>query len=105
MAGPSVCVLPISTYADFCVVFAVITFVLIIVVPMMPDTRHGHVPDGVGVPLDVEFAKDVETFPAWLRFTIYLRCSGWLVSLLVSALVGGITGFALFSFTRAFVRN
>jgi hypothetical protein len=67
---------------------------------MMPDTRNGHVPDTVGVPLDGEFAKDVEQFPAWLRIMIYVRCSGWIASLLVSTLVGVMIGLAFFTLAK-----
>jgi hypothetical protein len=96
---------PFSTNAEICVVFAIIAFFLILVVPMMPDTRNGHVPDAVGVPLDAQFAKDVEQFPAWLRFMIQVRCAGWFAALAVSALVGVILGFALFVLTKIIVRQ
>ncbi|TWU30242.1 hypothetical protein Pla144_10280 [Bythopirellula polymerisocia] len=97
--------IPISTYADFCVVFAIITFILIIFFPTMLDGRHGYVPDKVGVPLDSGFAKDVGLFPPWLRLMIQVRCSGWLVSFLASALAGILTGFVMFLVTKLLVHR
>jgi hypothetical protein len=80
------------TCGNPCVVFSLIAFAAIILLPMCLDPREGPVPELPGVPLGFDFERPCGI----IEMMILVRSAGWLASAAVGAVVGTILGVISF---------